>query len=69
VGADVTLGGGQISVAAALEALPGLVPKQEQSKLTMVRVDGKFATPDLKIDPADPAAACKAILAKKNELF
>lgn len=69
VGADVTLAGSPISVAAALSALPSLQVEADKSKLTMVRVDGKYGTPDLMIDPADPAAACKTILAKKNELF
>lgn len=69
VGADVTLAGGPIAVGAAISALPTLEVKTDQSKLTMVRVDGKYGTPDLKLDAGDPLAACKTILAKKNELF
>jgi hypothetical protein len=69
VGADVTLAGGPIAVAAAISALPSLEVKTDQSKLTMVRVDGKYGTPDLKLSASDPLAACKTILAKKNELF
>jgi len=69
VGADVALAGSQISVASALDALPSLVVKPADSKLTMVRVDGKYATTDLKLDPTDPLAACKIIIAKRNELF
>lgn len=69
VGADVTLVGGPISVAAALTALPSLQVKPDKSKLTMVRVDGKYGTPDLNLDPAAPLAACKTLLSKKNELF
>lgn len=69
VGADVTLTGSPIPVYAAIEALPTLLVQPTESKLSMVRVDGKYATPDLKLDPSDPLAACKAILAKRNELF
>jgi len=69
VGADVTLTGSEIPVASAIQALPTLLVKPDQSKLTMVRVDGKYASPDLKLDPKDPLAACKAVIAKKNELF
>ncbi|MEZ4309772.1 MAG: hypothetical protein R3F14_17180 [Polyangiaceae bacterium] len=69
VGADVALAGSPISVAAALDALPLLAVKPDQSKLTLLRVDGKYGTPDLGLDPSDPLAACKTILAKKNELF
>lgn len=69
VGADVTLANAPISVAAALSALPTLAVDKDKSKLTMVRVDGKYGTPDLMLDPADPVAACKTILAKKNEIF
>ncbi|MBK8257572.1 MAG: hypothetical protein IPK82_33500 [Polyangiaceae bacterium] len=69
VGADVTLAGTPISVAAALDALPTLNVKPDQSALKLVRVDGKYGTPNLMIDPGDPLAACKAIIAKKNELF
>lgn len=69
VGADVTLASAPISVAAALSALPTLTVDPDKSKLTMVRVDGKYATPDLGLDPADPVAACKILIAKKNELF
>ncbi len=69
VGADVTLSGSQIPVSSAIEALPTLLVNATKSKLTMVRVDGKYATPDLKIDAADALAACQTILAKKNELF
>ncbi len=69
VGADVALSGSSIPVSSAIEALPSLVVQSAKSKLTMVRIDGKYATPDLKIDPADALAACKSIIAKKNELF
>lgn len=69
VGADVTLASAPISVAAALSALPTLTVKAEQSKLTMLRVDGKYGTVDLKLDPGDPVAACKTIISKKNEVF
>jgi hypothetical protein len=69
VGADVTLVGGPISVAAALSALPTLTVQADQSKLTMVRVDGKYGTSDLMLDVGDPVAACKTIISKKNEIF
>ncbi|MFO0590610.1 MAG: hypothetical protein U0441_23915 [Polyangiaceae bacterium] len=69
VGADVTLSSSEIPVASAIQALPTLVVKPDQSKLTMVRVDGKYATPDLKIDPADPLTSCQTVVAKRNELF
>lgn len=69
VGADVTLSGAPISVAAALSALPSLLVKSDQSKLSLVRVDGKYASPDLKLDTSDPLAACKTVLEKRNEIF
>ncbi len=69
VGADVTLTGAPIAVSVAIEALPILNVKQDQSKPTMVRIDGKYGSPDLKLDPADPLAACKIVLANKNQLF
>lgn len=69
VGADVTLAGAPISVAAALSALPSLEVKSDQSKLTMLRVDGKYGTADLMLDAGDPVAACKTLISKKNEIF
>lgn len=69
VGADVTLAGSQIPVASAIDALPTLIVKPDQSKLTMVRIDGKYASPDLMVTAADPVPACAAVLAKRNELF
>lgn len=69
VGSDVTLLGAQIPVAVALQALPELKVNPAQSKLKLVRVDGKYASPNLHLDPNDARAACKAIIAKKNELF
>lgn len=69
VGADITLTGGQIAVGAAIDALPTLEVLTGQSKLTMVRVDGKYGTPDLDLGALDALAACELVIEKKNELF
>lgn len=69
VGADVTLTGSPISVASALSALPTLTVKPAQSKLSFVRVDGKYGSPDLKLGAAGALTACKTIIANKNDLF
>jgi hypothetical protein len=69
MGADVTLASSQISVVSALSALPNLIVKPDQSKLTMVRVDGKYASTDLKLDAADPLAACKTVIAKIGDVI
>lgn len=69
VGADVTLASSPIPVASAIDALPTLLVDAAQSKLTMVRVDGKYATPDLMLDLSKPLVACQTVISKKNELF
>lgn len=69
VGADVTLTSSAISVASALSALPELTVKPAQSKISFVRVDGKYMAPDLKLDAKDALASCKTILMNKNDLF
>ena len=69
VGADVLLAGLPIPVSAAVQALPKLVVKPEESPVSMVRVDGKFGAKQLDLDLGDAAAACKLLREKKNEVF
>lgn len=67
-GADIYLAGAQIGVTSAIKSLPAFQVDAKQSRFRMVRVDGKYGAPDWKIDAANASAACKTLLARKNEL-
>lgn len=69
IGADVQLAGLPLPVSSAIEALPNLQVKPEESKMRLVRVDGRYGTKELGLDPSNPAAACEKLLEQKNELF
>ncbi len=68
VGADVYLAGSPISVSSAIKSLPDFNVEVAQSKFRMVRVDGKYATEDFKLDPSNPSAACATIITNVNKL-
>ena len=69
VGADVQLAGLPIPVSSVVETLPNLNVRPETSKMRLVRVDGRYGTQQLGLDPADPGAACQMLRDRVNEIF
>jgi hypothetical protein len=68
VGADVYLAGSPISVSSAIKSLPDFNVEVDQSKFRMIRVDGKYASEDWKLDPSNPEAACKTVIMYQNKI-
>ena len=68
VGADIYLAGAPIPVTSAIKSLPQFEVVKAQSKLRMVRVDGQYGSPDFKLDPTNPSAACKIVNMNVNQL-
>lgn len=67
VGADVYLGGAQIGVDSAIKSLPTFQVDPTTSKVRMIRVDGKYGSPDWKLDPAQVKTSCKTIITHVND--
>ena len=68
VGTDVWLAGSALSVDQTISSLPSFQVDPSASKFRMVRVDGKYGSPDWKLDPLQQSAACAAIDQRVNEL-
>ena len=68
IGTDIWLAGTAITVDQTIGSLPSFQVDGAASKFRMVRVDGKFGSPDWKLDPLQQRAACAAIDQRVNEL-
>jgi hypothetical protein len=69
VGADVYVGGVQIGVNDAIKSLPTFTVDPANSKFRMVRIDGKYGSPDLMVDPTQPGKACATVIMNMNQFF
>jgi hypothetical protein len=69
VGANVYLGGGSIGVNDAIASLPTFTVDPANSKFRMVRIDGQYGAPDLKVDPTQPSLACALVNMNSNQFF
>jgi len=68
VGADVYLANTQVAVASAIKSLPRYVIDPQESQFRMIRVDGKYGSPDWGADLSEPRSACAIALQHQNEL-
>jgi hypothetical protein len=68
VGTDIWLAGTAITVDQTIGSLPSFQVDGAASKFRMVRVDGKYGSPDWKLDPQMQSAACAVIDQRVNEL-
>ena len=68
VGTDIWLAGTAITVDQTIGSLPSFQVDSSASKFRMVRVDGKYGSPDWKLDPLQQSAACAAVDQRVNEL-
>jgi hypothetical protein len=68
VDTDIWLAGTALSVDQTIGSLPSFQVDPAASKFRMIRVDGKYGSPDWKLDPLQQSAACAAIDQRVNEL-
>lgn len=68
VGGDIYIANTQISVTSASRSLPMYEVVATQSSFRAVRIDGAHGSPDWGVDLAVPLDACRAVIARQNEL-
>lgn len=70
VGADAYVAGTPIAVASAIQSLPTFEADASASRFRMVRVDGRFESPDWQLDAsgANVQQACEAVRQRISEL-
>ncbi|MCC6648658.1 MAG: hypothetical protein IT374_24230 [Polyangiaceae bacterium] len=69
LGANVRLSGSLLPVGSVITSIPAFEVVKETSKYRAVRVDGKHAAPDWKLDFSDPASACDALRKNASSVF
>lgn len=69
LGANVRLSGSLLPVGTVITAIPAFNVVKETSKYRAVRVDGKHAAPDWKVDFSNPESACDAVRKNASSVF
>lgn len=69
LGANVRLSGSVLPVGSVITAIPAFEVVKETSKYRAVRVDGKHAAPDWKVDFSSPDSACDAVRKNASSVF